>query len=283
VKQSDITYAVPPQPRQIRLDTTTNCNAKCLSCHRFLSNRHGEMHVDLINEVLDDVARWESPLVEIVPVNYGEFFLYPHWEYVLNAIKRKLPNTQVVIPTNGWVMTSGIIKVFAEIPNIKVINFSVNAFFEDTYEQFTGLNAKNIESIRNNIKHIHLLRPDITVWASMVFDPMYQTDLERDNFIQYWTGIAIPQVIPAASARRPEKKPCKPVLSPCRSLFSDMVIGYDRKISSCCFDPSFSLDMGYYSGDAKKDWNSDRMQRIREIHNQHKRTEIELCKECTYA
>ncbi len=58
----EIVYITPPQPRQIRLDSTTRCNAQCLSCHRHLTERKGEMDESLVVKILDDVSRGAKPL-----------------------------------------------------------------------------------------------------------------------------------------------------------------------------------------------------------------------------
>ena len=282
-KYSDITYPTLPQPRQVRLDSTTKCQAHCLSCHRFLTKRKGEMPIELIKQILDDVSKWHPPLREVVPVNYGELFLREDWYSILYMIAQKLPFTQIVIPTNGSFMTEEVIKLLCSIPTLKLINFSINAYFDETYEKFMGLKAENIPKIRKAVAYFKILRPDILLWASMVFSPLYQTDLERDMFINYWYGVALPQILAPSSAGRPDMKPCYPVKLPCRSIFEDMVIGYDGKISSCCFDADFSLDLGYLENGIMASWHNPELTELRRKHNEQRREEIGLCASCTSA
>lgn len=279
---SQVIYPVPDYPRQIRLDTTCACNAKCPSCHRWLSKRSGEMSKSMVQEIIEDISKWDEPLNEIVPVNYGEFFLYKDWYWLLQLIAEKLPATRIVIPTNGSVVDRRVVEKLCTIPNIDIINFSVNAFFDETYTQFMGFSPEVLENIFKMIKLMGKKRPDISLWTSMVFSPTYHTDLEKDLFYEAWQGLAYPQIITASSAGR-GYQPLHPVKLPCRSLFSDFVIGFDGKLSSCCWDSSFSLDMGTWSGDIKKDWHNDKLNEIRNLHNEGKRDEIQLCKVCGYA
>jgi len=283
MKQTDKTYDTPEYPRQLRLDTTCKCNAKCLSCHRYLSKRSGEMEITFINNILKDVSQWNPHLNEIVPVNYGELFCRQDWYLILNMISSALPRTNLVLPTNGSFLNEERTQQLCKIPTLKLINYSINAFYEDTYEQFTGLKASNLKQIEQSVKMVKVLRPDILMLTSIVFDPQYQTDRERDDFITYWEKLALPQVIPASSAGRTEKTPQVVVKLPCRSIFSDMVIGYDGKLSSCCFDSGFTIDLEYYSGDLKADWNSSKFQELRRFHNEHQRDTISLCSRCTSA
>ena len=282
MKQTEITYPTPSQPRQIRLDSIARCNASCLSCHRFLNKRSGEMSAELITQILDDVSRWETPLEEIIPVNYGEFFLRKDWPWILATIANKLPKTAIVIPTNGSLLDETAVKIVCQIPTVRIINFSVNAYFEDTYQAFTGLPPENIQQIRKAVCLLRILRPDIGVRVSYVFDPIFATDLERDLFKNYWVGFAEVWIIPAASADRPDKQVAMPVKIPCRSIFSDFVIGFDGKLSSCCFDSGFTLDLSEYSRDAKQDWHNAKITKLRELHNQHKRETIPICSRCTF-
>ncbi len=282
-KFTDLIYPTPLQPRQLRIDSTSKCNAQCSTCHRFLSNRKGEMDVTLIVKILDDVARWEKSLDEIVPIGYGEFFMRKDWAWILGMIASKLPKTRIVIPTNGSLLDSEKVDILCQIPTLKVINFSINALFDETYESFMGLPSSNIPKIKGLMEEIKISRPDILVRASMVFDPKYQTDIERDAFMASWEKIADVQIMAAASAGRRENKPYQRVKLPCRSLFADIVIGYDEKLSSCCFDAGFRLDLGKYSGNLKKDWLNPKLEAFRKLHNEHRRQESDLCKVCSSA
>ena len=280
---TEIKYETPPQPRQVRLDSTTRCNGACLSCHRFLSSRKGEMNIDLITQVLDDISRWQRPLEEMVAVNYGELFMRKDWYLILSMIAQKLPATQIVIPTNGALLDEDAVFKLCKIPTLRLINLSINAYFDETYEMFNGLPASNIPRLRKAVAQFKLLRPDLQLRASMVFDPEWQTDLERDLFIDYWVGWAKPSVSVAASAGRPGKKSYQPVKIPCRSIFSDFVIGFDGKLNTCCFDANMDLDLGYYSGDILKDWRNEKFETFRRLHNDHRRDEIDLCRACTFS
>jgi len=249
------------------------------------------MPFDLIKQVINDVARWEKPLDEIVPVNYGEFFLRKDWFDILTLIAQKLPATEITLATNGALVSESVVFKLCSIPNFRVINFSVNGYFAETYEKFMGLKADTIKGIRKAIAQFKVLRPDIRLKASMVFDPMYQSDLERDFFEQYWAGAVSwnpmlnkPDVWAIAAASCGRGTPIKiPRVLPCRSIFSDFVIGYDGKLSSCCFDAGMVLDLGNYSGDTRKDWDNGKLTDLRRLHNENRREEIPLCRDCSFA
>lgn len=280
----DIIYPTPEYPRQLRLDSTSRCNASCLSCHRFTaSSLSGEMNFYLLMTILKDIARWKNPLSEIIPVNYGELFMHSGWEEILNNIAFYLPHTNIVIPTNGAFLRPYQLRLLCSIPTIQIINFSVNAFFDETYEVFTGLHKENLEHIKSLCKLIKTWKPDIKIRISMVFDPSYQTDLERDFFKEEWKQYGEVWIIPAASAGRKDKEVKIIRKQPCRSIFSDIVVLSDGKLTSCCFDSGVKINCGIYSGDLHKDWHNKELTELRKIHNEHRRNEIELCSKCTFA
>ena len=281
--QCEVTYITPQYPRQLRIDSTTKCNASCLSCHRFLTKRSGEIPWALINTILSDISKWANPLIEIVPVNYGEFFLHQDWYDILKAINMKLPRTQIVIPTNGSLFDDWTVEKLARIENQMIINFSINAYYQETYEKFTGLPYQTTEKITKAIVLLRAMKPTIRVHISMVFDPTYSTDYERDEFIKHWSRFGQVNILPAASAMRPDKESVIPVRIPCRSIFSDIVIGYDRRLSSCCFDSDFSISLGNYSGNLLTDWQNEYLEKLRKAHNEHHRDKYALCSRCTFA
>ena len=135
--------------------------------------------------------------------------------------------------------------------------------------------------MRKAVAMFRVLRPDIRLKVSMIFDPQYMTDLERDYFEWYWKGGAEVWICAAASAGRLDKKPVHPVTLPCRSIFSDIVVGYDGKINSCCFDAGFNLDLGHYNGSLLDNWHSLELTELRRKHNEREREG--LCGVCTFA
>lgn len=281
-KQTSVIHKLLPQPRQLRIDSTTQCNASCFSCHRFLSKRKGQMPMDLIEQILSDVSKWVRPLEELVPVDYGEFFTRKDWYEILQVISDALPQTNIVIPTNGALLSNERIDLLCKIPTIHIINFSINAFYDETYEAFTGLSYIQLHKMEGRVRLIKNTRPDIECRFSMIADPEYVTDWEKDMFKWFWSRYGSVWMLPAASAGR-DKKPFETVKLPCRSIFSDFVVGFDGKLSSCCFDSNFSLDLDFYSGDLLKDWTNPQLTRLRELHNKHERDKYSICASCTFS
>ena len=277
-----LTYNAPKYPRQLRFDTTTSCNAKCLSCHRFVPTniRRGHMEMDYAERIMKDIATWTFPLNELVPVNYGEFFTYRYWYEFLRMAEKLLPQTRIVIPTNGGELDYNLEKLLL-IKTVQLINFSVNGFLGSTYEQFMKLPSGNINIIRNMILQIRKKRPDITIWISMVYDPIYQSEAEKDLFQQSWSQFGQVFILAASNCGRTPL--AIHTTLPCRSIFSDLAIGFDGKLSACCFDAGFRLNCGRLESTVEAAWHNEHLEALRKLHLNGNRQSCQICYDCSFA
>ena len=158
----------PAEYPAIHLDTYSYCNAKCIFCgYHTMTRPKGIMSRDMLHHVLDEIAGWDTPLTEIVPIHYGEFFLNPDWLYILKCIESKLPHTKIAIPTNGSMLDDNRVDELVKIKTLSYINFSVYAYFEETYRKVIGLDPVVLEQIEDAIRKIAELRPDIRIVVGM--------------------------------------------------------------------------------------------------------------------
>lgn len=280
-----VTYSTPLQPRQVRLELTSYCNAHCASCHRLSMKRAPEhMPWDLLQKCLEDIRYFPETLTELVPNNYGETFLHPRWYEALELICQKLPRTRLVLPTNGTLLDEVGVELLCRLPNLQLVNFSVNAISPKLYEAFHKLPATMLADIERVVLRFKQLRPDILIWISMVQDSQYQSPREIELFREFWSRYGVVQINPAHFNDRPTMEPLLPVEWPCRSLFSDLVVACDGRVSSCCFDADLELVVG----DARKEnllsiWHGKALNELRNKHLAGERGSIPLCRRCTFA
>jgi len=284
----DLQYNIPVQPRQVRLELSSACNAKCAVCHRLTMQRTpGHMSFELVKKCIEDIRKFPNVLTEISPSHYGEFLLNPEYKKIMMYISASVPYTRMALATNGSLFNDESVSLLVSLPNLKWVNVSVNAYLPETYKAFTGLEKDNLPRIKDAVMTIKKLRPDITLQVSMVADSSYQSPRERELFIEYWNKLKIQPVIESAQYNnRPNRAPAVPIFLPCRSLFSDLVVLQDGQVISCCFaaDPDPDLVVG----DALREnllniWHSDKFRKIRSLHNAGKRSEIPICSRCTFA
>ena len=80
----------------------------------------------MLQRVVDELSTWSPPLEEIVPVNYGELFCND-WVSILSIISSTLPNTRIVLPTNGSLLKEPVVGVLAGIRTLKLIRYAKTA------------------------------------------------------------------------------------------------------------------------------------------------------------
>lgn len=282
-----VKYTLPPFPRQVRLDTVNACNATCIPCHlQCQIRRKGKLSNTLIEKVLDDIASWPQPLTELCPVNFGELFLRSDWYEILKLIEAKLPQTGIAFATNGSKLDDEAVAKLATVRTLRWLNFSINAYFRETYEAYTGLPVETIGKIRRAAELLRVARPDVVTNASMVYDPTLQTEKERDLFIEAWRPITrMVSINPAQYAGNPLRAPVIPVKTACRSIFDGLVVLHDGVVcSGCCWDSDGKLEVGKFPEQTLLEiWRGEKLQRLWEVHNSGRRPEIPLCRSCTFA
>jgi len=278
-----IKYDTLPQPKSLHLDIYAYCNAKCLFCrYPTLKREKGTMDMGLLERILDDASTWATPLKEIVPIHFGEFFLLPNWYEILELIEKKLPKTNIILPTNGSKLDYETISKLATIQSLSVINISVNAFFNETYEAVMGLQPEVMSDIKKAINYLQVLAPHINIWCSMVYDPMYQTEKEKELFIKEWREYGHVQVHPASFIGG-DRTLVSPVI-PCRSIFIDFIILWDGRVVPCCWDSDGDIVVGNVNKQKILDvWHGKKMNNLRKAHNEGRRQELTLCSKCSFS
>jgi hypothetical protein len=245
------------------------------------------MSRELLEKCLQDIKAMPQPPAEIVPSNFGEAFLAPDWAGSLQLIAKRLPRTGMVVPTNGTLLTEANVVKLAQVPTLKLVNFSVNAIRKETYEAFHGLPfEKSYETITNAVVRLRQLRPDVTVWVSMVRSSEYQSPGEAELFVQHWGSVVGPQNVQLNQAEYSQRPPIVPVTLACRSLWSDLVVLWDGRCMSCCYAADAQEDM--VVGDATVEplldiWHGKRFSELRRVHSEGRRVELPTCSRCTFA
>ncbi|TET41294.1 MAG: radical SAM/SPASM domain-containing protein, partial [Dehalococcoidia bacterium] len=188
--------------------------------------------------------------------------------------------------TNGFFLSDEVVRKLASIKTLKWLNFSVNAFFKETYEAFTGLKAETIDKVKRANDRLKARKPDVTTCVSMVFDTTFQTEIERDIFVRFWEPLASTVSInPAAYCNSPLKSPTIPVKLACRSIFDGLTVLNDGTVvTGCCFDASGELIVGDFNNQTLTEiWRGEKLRQMCELHDKGRRGEIELCSRCSFA
>lgn len=287
---SQVQHKLPEYPRQVRIETSSFCNSACSWCHfhgdfKPQARAKGRMTVELFNAILTDIAAWPKPLQELVPTNYGELFLANSWAWMLLEVARRLPQTRIHLVTTGILLNDENLEKLAQVPTLKYLNFSLNAFFSDTWERVHKVPAKHMPKAVQAVHKFRDRRPDVEVNVSMVHDPELVTEMEKDLFKEYWAMFGSVTVSTVSFAGHPTRGPKEPVTLACRSVVDGLVVFDNGTVGTgCCFDGSAELAIGSFPQENLLDiWRGEKLRHIVELHNSGKRAELKLCSGCTFA
>lgn len=287
-----VQHSLPEVPRQVRIETSSWCSMSCKWCHfhgdfKPQTRKKGRMTPDLFNAILDDIASWPSGPEEIVPTNFGEIFMNKDWEWMLQQIATRLPKVRIHIVTTGTLLTPEALERLALVPTLKYVNFSINAFFGETWERIHGVPAKHMLRAVQVVHDFRDRRPDVEVNVSMVHDPELTTEMEKDIFRGYWSRFGSTTVSTVSFAGNPKRVPRVPVTLSCRSVVDGLVIFDNGDVTcGCCFngDNDEQLCIGHFPDESLMDiWKGEKLKKIVDLHNSGRRAELDLCRTCSFA
>jgi len=266
-------------PTNIQFEPSTVCNASCITCPHQSIIRKKILSLETIKKIIDECA--EHEVKEIHPINYNEFFLYPHAIEVLRYIKKKLPKTKVILFTNASVLNEKTSDIIIEERLLHQLNFSMDAFKKETYERVRGLNYDRV--MKNTLyfmcKNSKIDNPIITEVTFTITD---ENDNETKDFKRFWKQYT-KNIYFSVDDGRKSNNPyiIRKTNLPCLALFNTPVILSNGDVVSCCMDPHGTLVYGnIYKNTIQEIWNSTKYKSVRNAHLCGKRYTIGICKNC---
>jgi len=278
--------------KYLQIETHSFCNARCIFCHHPKMRREkGTMTEALFRKIIDDAAE-NHEVTTIYPMMNGEPFFDKRLPNLLQYINKKLPNTKIVIYTNGQLLDKPTIDKLFDIQNIH-IHFSINAFSNKERYRIMGIPLKetvlNIKYIISKIKEGKRLRFSLSTISKRTkegdddvfsFTPdEYSLAglIERYKIHHYrfplnnWAG---------KTFRIKGNDPFRD--APCGRVYDQLSILWDGRVCLCCLDGEGEEILGDTNTQTLEEiYNSPRATEIRDLHTKNRRSEISLCRGCT--
>jgi len=277
-------------PRIIQVETTTACNADCVMCpHSRITRKKGHMDFELYKKIVDDCAENKKFIKTLYPFLNGELFLTPKWEDYLTYAKKRLPDSEIGVFTNGSLLDTENIDKLIEI-ELDWINISFDGTSKETYEHIRRKLSfdqvqNNIFKIANKRNSLQKTKPRITI--SII--EMEQTSSGVKSFHKKWAPvvdeITIEPYINWGGAVEDKNinrhMTCKRM--PCSRLWYNFTVLNSGDVVICCLD----YDGEVIIGDIRKQsiseiWTGEKITRLRNLHLEGKYSEIRLCEDCNY-
>jgi len=239
------------------------------------------MSWSLFKKVVDDCR--DKQIKEFCPFIHGETLSWKHFEKGLDYISQTLPDTGVVIYTNGYLLDDAKTQLLLR-DNISEVHFSIDGLSKRVYEQHRrGLVYERV--LANVTRFLTALRKSkqkIRTHVALTLTP--QNQLEVDAFRLFWDGLVdMVDIIPCDGRGGEERLPAftDGRQLPCFQVASHMYILTDGSVVPCCKDWAGYTIMGHISEQSLESiWNSKEYRRFRNNINKGKLPDTEVCRRC---
>lgn len=143
-------------PKEVNIETTGRCNAKCVFCpHDSLERKNTQMEDVLFFKIISDLKEIPKELLyNISPFKVNEPLMDKTFFDKMEIINRELPNAYIRFFSNFNMATDEHIKRLFRIKNLSQIWISLNSMDNLEYKQLMGLNLdKTLENIDKLLRY----------------------------------------------------------------------------------------------------------------------------------
>ena len=255
----------------VQIENTNICNARCVFCgHKYMKRPQKIMEQSIFEKVINECK--EINIEGVFLTGLGEPLLDPNIVDRVKFIKKKL-KIPVTIYTNG----TNLNKYLDDLLNVglDMLYISLNAVNKEKREQIMGIdNFDYLDKLIRNWNHnkCKIVISSVSDWGLMEVGDckmMYEMYGKMVDEIYYhyaanWAGkIFDLKFIPKNACPRP---------------FTMIHILNDGRVALCCLDMDGEIILGNSILEAM---NSEKLKFYRQKMIEGKRSELELCKNCS--
>jgi radical SAM protein with 4Fe4S-binding SPASM domain len=299
---------VPLQaPQSVLLDICNACNFRCPFCptgHEDLLKKVGRpkglMEMGLFCKIIDDLKAFQGQIAVLSLHKDGEPLLNKQAPRMVEYARKAKVAATLEITTNASRLTPEVAEQLLDA-GLQSIRISVEHVSSEGYRKIAKT-FEDYDQIVANVAHLHAskqrLRNPIKILVKIVDTGL--TPAEKDKFhadfgpisdvcrIEGIMGWSHSDIFDFTLGLNPSVgmdgvTPLKRSRIVCPEPFKMMAINFDGTVGPCCDDWTHGLIVG----DLTKEsvwavWNGEKLQNIRRLHLQNRRSELPACASCQY-
>jgi radical SAM protein with 4Fe4S-binding SPASM domain len=278
-----------PKLQIVFLELTNNCNLRCKMCKWQERQEKGCMSKELFTSCINQFS--ENGL-QVLNLQFGgESLLHNEFSNFLKyAIEQRDMGKigSIGLTDNGMLFNQNIADLFVSL-KVDWINFSLDGLGE--VNDNIRLGSKYLV-IEKNIKYLLKKRSEAkkpTVLLNMV--DYGKTDRQKLDFFNEWVSLVdgielIPSILPNNTWEKDCLSPNIKIAPPpafCSSPLNTMVIGWDGKVTGCCFDSNIEMNLGdVKTNSIMQIWRGKKFQELRKEILSNKFPNNSPCKGCDF-
>jgi len=277
--------AVPPPPRSVKIELTSQCNYRCGFCaHRLRLKKRGEMDWTLYTRLVGEMV--DAGVEELGLFFIGESFMCP-WLADAIAFAKGRGIRYAFLTTNGSLATPERVSACLDA-GLDSLKFSINNSDVAQFRQVAQVKGQLFYDSLANLKAARRVR-DEGGYSCGLYASSIRYDGKQQEQMQALVSEILPYVdehywlplysMGSLAKEREEELGYRPTAGnqgrlealreplPCWSLFTEGHITYDGKLSACCFDAGDRWIMADLTKiPFAEGWNSAPFTKLREAH-----------------
>lgn len=282
-------YPLNKIPFIMDIEVTNHCNLECKMCHHQLMRRKkGFMSFELFKKIIDEAS--EKGVKGIRFIRAGEPFLHPQIFEMIEYTKKK--DILVHITTNGLLLNKPKIQRII-YSNLDTIIFSFQGLDKEEYELMRDNDQYNL--LMNNILLLTKMKKD-NLHVQVTTTTLDETSEEIEKFKEKWLKIVdsvstwytslekvqhLDRVKPLLLRHKRKVRKLLKNKKGCNEVLTKMSINWNGDVTACCTDFDNQLLVGNLNNQTiEKVWNSERLNKIRNILKNGEFDKLSLCKTC---
>ncbi|NQT49985.1 radical SAM protein [Candidatus Kuenenbacteria bacterium] len=277
-KECPENFQVPEFPLFIDIESTSVCNLKCVFCYNRERIGGGFIDEKIVHKIIDEGSK--NGLCGVKFNFRGEPLLHPQiHEFVKYAKDKGL--IDVYFNSHGLLLNEDMARKLIEA-GLDRISISFEGHNKEVYE--ANRVGSNFETVVSNVKNLIRLRKELGVEHPKV---RVQTVLipsvvgHEQEYKDFWLDIGVDEV---AYLDFKDMKDHHLGLEhdwACPQLWQRMAVLWDGTLIPCNHDDENEIKIGNVKDvSIKKQWNSEKLNKIRELHKQGQSHRVPGCNGC---
>ncbi len=283
---------VPDFPRTVQIQTMTGCNAACVFCPYPLTvegQPKGFMKQALFQAIIDEIAA--HGVRRVSPYLMNEPFLDPGMVDRLVYIKSKIPDSKLVVTTNGSRLTPQLVDRVLEANALHALYISFQGIEKEGYEATMKGSLVFEQTMENTLGLIEKWKAAGGRSRFKIVITMVKTNrIDAKKAVAFWESKGVESKwtplenrggnIAIARDLAPGESPMKRFAN-CTRLFKQAYIMFNGDMVLCCTDYTRKVVLGNVDGSSiSAVWNSPKARSVRRLYAEGFMDKIPLCRDC---
>ena len=273
-------------PPYLLIEPVSTCNLRCPFC--FQTDKSftkkpfmGTIDFDFFKNIIDQADELETGAVTIA--SRGEPTMHKKFIEMLEYINQKENIFEIKTNTNGTYLNEKMCHAIFK-NNVTQVVISSDHYIKEHYERLRL--GSNFEKVVKNVDMLFNIRKKYypqSLTEIRISGIDNEKNLDRKKFKEFWIQRCdhVTASFPLERWNTYENDTQSELKDPCENLWDRMYVWFDGKINPCDADYKSYLSYGNAKEyNLKEIWNSKIISRLRDVHINKKRTELNPCDRC---